>query len=92
MPKERSLLDQPGNLISLRPTLCLLVQCSHSVRGCLQGKHTHLALEFADELSSFFYHHLQVWLAGFTTPSKLQWLPAPRTKSMLLSLALKQPD
>lgn len=60
MPKERCLLDHPGNLISRKPTLCspsgahtLLEVPSH----CRQGKRTHLALEGADDFSSFFYHH-----------------------------------
>lgn len=34
---------------------------------------------------------LQACLAGVTTPNKLQWLPAWRTKSILLSWALRWP-
>lgn len=46
--------------MSRKPTLCspsgahtLLEVPSH----CRQGKRTHLALEGADDFSSFFYHH-----------------------------------
>lgn len=38
----------------------------------IQGKHTHLALEFADGFLASFTTTLQAYLAGFTTSSKLQ--------------------